>query len=226
MENGNDFVCEAIRTTADNRFYGLSNSELSKDFDDIENLIIQYSVFFPSIQGCGGGTIKVMPKNFDQKNFDSNTPYLIRFGPDVCGGKKKIEIELIVNGKKYQWKKDFDPFLNPSDEKSSKKNLVLNNYHIYRFALKNDKTYEVAVDDITVVEGSLENDFGLKLKSDENLNVFGPIGGVAFELYQMNSGTIFDNILLTDTFEEANEARNAFISYIKNLKEDDIVKDH
>ena len=110
MESGKDFVWEAIRTTVDNKFYGISTSELSNEFKDIKNLIIQYTVFFPSVSGCGGGTIKVMPKGFEQTNFDSDTPYLIRFGPDVCGGTKKIEIEIIINGIKYKWKKDLWSF--------------------------------------------------------------------------------------------------------------------
>lgn len=222
MEEGKDFVWEAIRTTADNKFYGISNSELSQDFSEIQNLIIQYSVFFPSVSGCGGGTIKVMPKGFNQTNFNSDTPYLIRFGPDVCGGKKKIEIEIVVGGKKYNWRREYDPFANSPGEGSTKRSLVLNNYHLYRFAIKSDKTYEVAVDSEVVVEGSLEDDFGLKLKGNENLNALGPIGGVAFELYQMNAGTIFDNILLTDSFEEADKGRDYFMAYLSNLKEEDI----
>jgi calreticulin len=38
---------------------------------------------------------------------------------------------------------------------------------------------------------------------DKELYKRGPIGYVAFEIWQVKSGSIFDNILLTDSKEEA-----------------------
>eukprot|EP00996_Jenningsia_fusiforme_P001047 NODE_1957_length_1344_cov_457.176834_g1774_i0.p2 GENE.NODE_1957_length_1344_cov_457.176834_g1774_i0~~NODE_1957_length_1344_cov_457.176834_g1774_i0.p2 ORF type:complete len:395 (+),score=108.60 NODE_1957_length_1344_cov_457.176834_g1774_i0:45-1229(+) len=40
-------------------------------------------------------------------------------------------------------------------------------------------------------------------EADENLHVFEDIAAVGFDLWQVKSGTIFDNIILTDSVEEA-----------------------
>mmetsp|Transcript_88161 Transcript_88161/g.139370 ORF Transcript_88161/g.139370 Transcript_88161/m.139370 type:complete len:501 (+) Transcript_88161:65-1567(+) len=52
-----------------------------------EHLVVQYSIrqFMTEYGFCGGGYIKVLPHDFDQEWFQDDTPYLIMFGPDVCG---------------------------------------------------------------------------------------------------------------------------------------------
>lgn len=34
---------------------------------------------------CGGGYIKLLPFDTDQKKFGGDSPYSIMFGPDLCG---------------------------------------------------------------------------------------------------------------------------------------------
>jgi len=48
-------------------------------------------------------------------------------------------------------------------------------------------------------------------KPDSTLYHYKSFGGVGLELWQVKSGTIFDNILVTDSVEEAAEARKAVV---------------
>ena len=41
----------------------------------------------------------------------------------------------------------------------------------------------------------------------------------------MNAGTIFDNIILTDSFDEADAARDDFISYLHSVQIDNTKKE-
>jgi calreticulin len=47
-------------------------------------------------------------------------------------------------------------------------------------------------------------------KSDDSLYLFPSIGAVGIEIWQVKAGTIFDNILVTDSVEEAATARAAY----------------
>ena len=44
-------------------------------------------------------------------------------------------------------------------------------------------------------------------QEDPNLHVFKDIGAVGFELWQVKAGSIFDNILVSDSIDDANELR-------------------
>jgi len=49
---------------------------------------------------------------------------------------------------------------------------------------------------------------------DKSLYAYEDIGAVGFELWQVKAGSIFDNIIITDSLEEANElAKRTFVAY-------------
>jgi len=49
-------------------------------------------------------------------------------------------------------------------------------------------------------------------KPDDKLYLYSSLGAVGIEIWQVKAGTIFDNILLTDSIEEAATARKAYAS--------------
>lgn len=59
-------------------------------------------------QECGGAYVKLLSdESLDQRAFSKSTPYLLMFGPDVCGGLDELKIVVRKNGSEYyHWKKD------------------------------------------------------------------------------------------------------------------------
>lgn len=56
-------------------------------------------------------------------------------------------------------------------------------------------------------------------KPDASLAVYKDLAHLAFDLWQVNSGTIFDNILVTDNFAEAQSAIDTLFTPFKELEE-------
>jgi len=75
-----------LRTMVDHT-YNVISAKFPPFTNRGQDLVIQYSIrqFMTEYGFCGGGYIKVLPADFDQDWFQDNTPYLIMFGPDVCG---------------------------------------------------------------------------------------------------------------------------------------------
>jgi len=48
-------------------------------------------------QTCGGGYIKILDDIID-KEFSSETPFLLQFGPNICEGNAELLIILKKNG--------------------------------------------------------------------------------------------------------------------------------
>lgn len=79
-----------LKTSQDARFYALSTK-----FDPFSNrdkpLVIQFSVKHEQNIDCGGGYLKVFDCSLEGKDMHGDTPYLVMFGPDICGpGTKKV----------------------------------------------------------------------------------------------------------------------------------------
>merc|ERR1719330_1149388 len=53
----------------------------------------------------------------------------------------------------------------------------------------------------------------------EEVYPFDDIGAVGFELWTVNSGSVFDNVLLTDSFDYAKDAGSAVMSLFEKEKE-------
>jgi len=60
-------------------------------------------------------------------------------------------------------------------------------------------------------------------KDDDNIYLYKDTGAVGFELWQVKSGTIFDNILVTDSLEEANAHAEA--TWAKTTKGEKVMKE-
>jgi len=138
---------KGIMTSQDARFYAYS-SKFSPAFSSVgKDLVVQFSVKHTQKIDCGGGYIKVLPHDVDQKNFNGDSKYYIMFGPDVCGtSTKKVHVIFNYNGKNHLIKKEISA---PTDQLT----------HVYTLIVKKDQTYQVLIDGESKQSGKLEDDW-------------------------------------------------------------------
>merc|ERR1712077_103169 len=181
-------------------------------------------------------------------------PYLIMFGPDICGpGTKKVHVIFNYKGQNHLVKKD----IRCKDDVFT---------HLYTLIVQPDGSYEVLIDNESAQKGTLEDDWDFlppKMIKDpeakkpedwddemdgeweppmidnpdykgewkprqidnpdykgkwvhpeidnpeynaedaKDIAKFDEVCKIGFDLWQVKSGTIFDNILITDEVDEA-----------------------
>lgn len=143
---------KGIKTSQDARFYGLS-APMPKTFNssDKKDLVIQYSVKHEQKLDCGGAYIKLMPggDKFESTKFGGDTPYGIMFGPDICGGSNK-KTHVIFHSDKKDDNLLVKKKINCEDNQLS---------HLYTLVLRPDNTFEVFIDNKSVRDGKLEDEF-------------------------------------------------------------------
>ncbi|KAJ5077920.1 calreticulin-3 [Anaeramoeba ignava] len=200
---GNPRVDIGLKSKTNNKLYAIS-SKFWEEIQSTENktIVIQFSVKFTQDIECGGGYIQIFGSDADQKVLDRENEYKILFGPDICAKHKRIQFILGYNNSKLMWKKVVD---------WEKDKFT----HVYTLVLKPENQYEVWVDLKKIESGSLLNDWNFNqfeeyIESNlENQNknskkiIFKNLGLIALKFAQVQSGTIFDNILITDDFEYA-----------------------
>lgn len=137
---------KGIQTSQDARFYGLS-AKFDKFSNEGKDLVIQFTVKHEQNIDCGGGYVKLFADDLDQKDMHGDSPYLIMFGPDICGpGTKKVHVIFNYKGKNLLTKKD----IRCKDDVFT---------HLYTLVVRPDNTYEVKIDNKKVESGSLEEDW-------------------------------------------------------------------
>ncbi|KAL5565915.1 hypothetical protein UlMin_029079 [Ulmus minor] len=149
---------KGIQTSEDYRFYAIS-AEYPEFSNKDKTLVFQFSVKHEQKLDCGGGYMKLLSGEVDQKKFGGDTPYSIMFGPDICGySTKKVHAILTYNGTNHLIKKDVPC---ETDQLT----------HVYTFILKPDATYVILVDNVEKQTGSLYSDWDLlppkKIKDPE-----------------------------------------------------------
>ncbi|PAA74587.1 hypothetical protein BOX15_Mlig004264g3 [Macrostomum lignano] len=138
---------KGIKTSQDAKFYGISAKFNSPFSNAGKTLVIQFQVKHEQNIDCGGGYVKVLGSDVDQKNFHGDTPYKIMFGPDICGpGTKKVHVIFNYKGKNLLTKKE----IRCKDDELS---------HLYTLIVKPDNTYEVLIDNERAEGGELEADW-------------------------------------------------------------------
>lgn len=135
-----------IQTSEDARFYGVSAK-----FDSFSNegktLVVQFTVKHEQKIDCGGGYVKLYPADLDQNNLHGDSPYLVMFGPDICGySTKKVHVIFNYKGQNLLTKKE----IKCKDDELT---------HLYTLIVRPDNTYEVKVDNEKVESGKLEEDW-------------------------------------------------------------------
>merc|ERR1719426_174366 len=138
---------KGIQTQEDSKFFGIAAG-----FDSFSNkgkdLIIQYQAKYEKDVECGGGYLKIGPKQADLSTFGDPTPYNIMFGPDKCGYNKRTHLIFNYDGKNVLKKSDLS--YKQDDDGTS---------HLYTLILKPDNTCRVEVDQEKIYEGSIKEDW-------------------------------------------------------------------
>lgn len=136
-----------LRTAEIMKFYGIAASFESFSNDGKE-LVIQYQAKYEKELMCGGGYLKIGPRQDDLTTFGEPTPYNIMFGPDQCNTEKRTHLIFTYKGKPFKKKTEM-PFKQEGEGFS----------HLYRLVLKPDNTVRVEVDQEKLYEGSLYDEW-------------------------------------------------------------------
>jgi len=147
-----------IRTSEDAHFYAVS-SKFPEFTNEKKTLVLQFSVKHEQNIDCGGGYIKLFDCNFKSEEMHGETPYLVMFGPDICGpGTKKVHVIFNYNGKNHLINRD----IRCKDDVYT---------HIYTLVIEPDQTYQVLIDGEKAQSGSFEEDWSFlppkKIKDPE-----------------------------------------------------------
>merc|ERR1712032_1173681 len=138
---------KGIQTAEDSKFFGIAAS-----FDSFSNegkeLIIQYQAKYEKDVECGGGYLKVGPKQSDLTTFGDPTVYNIMFGPDKCGYTKRTHLIFSYKGKNILKKSDLA--YKQEGEGTS---------HVYRLIVRPDNTVRVEIDEEKIYDGSIKDDW-------------------------------------------------------------------
>jgi calnexin len=120
-----------------------------------DNLVVQYEVRLHNSLNCGGAYMKLLRNTedmFTPEEFNSQSDYVIMFGPDKCGSNNKIHFIF----------KHKNPITGEFEEKHLKNPpsfSVDTESHLYTLIIKKDNSFEIFVDQKSVRKGSLLNDF-------------------------------------------------------------------
>ncbi|KAJ6384623.1 hypothetical protein OIU78_027852, partial [Salix suchowensis] len=129
---------KGIQTSEDYRFYAIS-AEFPKFSNKDQTLVFQFSVKHEQKLDCGGGYMKLLSGEVDQKKFGGDTPYSIMFGPDICGySTKKVHAILNYNETNHLIKKEVPC---ETDQLS----------HVYTLIIRPDATYSILIDNVDYV---------------------------------------------------------------------------
>ncbi|XP_063472495.1 calreticulin-3 isoform X2 [Symphalangus syndactylus] len=200
---------KGLQTTQNGRFYAIS-ARFKPFSNKGKTLVIQYTVKHEQKMDCGGGYIKVFPADVDQKNLNGKSQYYIMFGPDICGFDiKKVHVILHFKNQYHENKKlirckDWEKhFLDASASKQSDWNGELDGDWPAPMLQKppyQDGLKPEGIDKDIWLHHKMKNTNYL---AQYDLSEFENIGAIGLELWQVRSGTIFDNFLITDDEEYA-----------------------
>merc|ERR1712183_813343 len=137
---------KGIQTSQDAKFYALSST--FKPFSNKDKpIVVQFTVKHEQNIDCGGGYAKLFDCSLDQTDMHGDSPYLIMFGPDICGpGTKKVHVIFNYKGQNHLVKKD----IRCKDDVFT---------HLYTLIVQPDGSYEVLIDNESAQKGTLEDDW-------------------------------------------------------------------
>lgn len=127
--------------------------KLDKPFNNHNNdLVLQYEVKFQEGISCGGAYIKLLNDDFDNLGeFNSETPYQVMFGPDICGASNKVRFIL----------KRYNPILKEMEEKQLVNTPFARTGKVstlYTLVLKKNQDFEIRINGEIAVSGNLVTD--------------------------------------------------------------------
>jgi len=151
---GDEAEDTGLQTGEDSKFFGIA-APFESFSNEGKDLIIQYQAKYEKDIECGGGYLKVGPKQDDLAAFGDPTSYNIMFGPDKCGATKRTHLIFSYKGRNILKKSD----LSYKQEKEQTS-------HLYRLTVKPDNTVRVDIDQEKLYEGSLKDDWELLLPKE------------------------------------------------------------
>ncbi|KAM8763729.1 calreticulin-3 isoform 2-T2 [Rhynchonycteris naso] len=232
---------KGLQTTQNGRFYAIS-ARFKPFGNKGKTLVIQYTVKHEQKMDCGGGYIKVFPADIDQKNLSGKSQYYIMFGPDICGFDiKKVHVILHFKNQYHSNKK---PIRCKVDGFTHLYTLILRPDLTYEVkidgltiesgsieydwnltSLKKMEKSSAASKDWKQEEEHKSQDWekhfldaSASKPSDWNSELDGDWQASVLQKppYQVRSGTIFDNFLITDDEEYAENFGKATWGETKN----------
>ncbi|XP_011781283.1 PREDICTED: calreticulin-3 [Colobus angolensis palliatus] len=174
---------KGLQTTQNGRFYAIS-ARFKPFSNKGKTLVIQYTVKHEQKMDCGGGYIKVFPADVDQKNLNGKSQYYIMFAYMSLKDWEKHFLDASAS-KQSDWNGELDgDWPAPMLQKPP-----------YQDGLKPE-----GIDKDIWLHHKMKNTNYL---TQYDLSEFENIGAIGLELWQVRSGTIFDNFLITDDEEYA-----------------------
>jgi len=146
---GNEAEDRGLQTAEIMKFYSIA-APFESFSNEGKELVIQYQAKYEKDLGCGGGYLKVGPRQEDLTTFGEPTPYNVMFGPDQCNADKRTHLIFSYKGKNFLKKSEL-PYKQEGQGIS----------HLYRVVLKPDSTVRVEVDQEMLYEGSLKDDWDM-----------------------------------------------------------------
>ncbi|KAJ6294398.1 hypothetical protein OIU76_022468 [Salix suchowensis] len=209
--------------------YGLLVSEPARKYAIVKELdepvslkdgtvVLQFETRLQKGLECGGAYLKYLrpqEAGWVAKGFDNESPYSIMFGPDKCGATNKVHFILKhknpKSGEYVEHHLKFPPSV-PHDKLT----------HVYTAILKPDNELQILVDgdekkkanflsseDFEPPKGiwkaqEIPNPDYFELDQPE----FEPIAAVGIEIWTMQDGILFDNILIAQDEKVASSIRD------------------
>ena len=189
---------KGIKTTISSKSYILSHKLSSPIFLNKTKVVIQYSIKFEQHSICGSETIKLLDPSFNPAKFGDDRSELITFGPLICGIDNSLSIFFESEGKGEPWQK-------------RKEAPTSRTTHFYTLELTPEGNYTLYVDLKQFSKGRIANEWAMKAPVQNFV-----IGGVGISVWQPSAGTIFDNILITDSLNEALDTAEKFVLKYRN----------
>jgi calreticulin len=147
---GNQAVQRGIQTMDEAAWYQVT-SKFKKPFNTTgKDFVFQYTVRFENGYDCSGGYLKILNSSAVPLKFNSDSPYEIMFGPEVCKKPMRHKLQLLIsrNGTQRSNNQYLDCY---NDELT----------HAYTLIILANRTYQVRLDGKTMLNGSVTGDFEL-----------------------------------------------------------------
>ncbi|KAH0476560.1 MAG: uncharacterized protein KVP18_001712 [Porospora cf. gigantea A] len=202
-----------LQMTSETAFYAISRSLGNASWTNTTTRMrLSYEVAFQQDFTCGGAYVKLYSSSaVEPKKFGNESPYTLMFGPDKCGGGGVVHVIF-----KTSDGREFHP--------ATPINAEWGEYtHLFELDLAASGHVEVLIDGATQAELTLA-DFVLQHDSEEAVppdfavrDVIMGSDTLGFELWTVQSGTLFDNIAV---FSSTSDNYTAQLAALKAIQED------
>lgn len=119
---------------------------------DDDDLVVQYEVKFQQEVSCAGAYVKLLSGDIDGSSFSDETPFQVRFGPDICGSENKVDLAL-------QKAVNADTVISEmNDAPLARKNLLSN---LYTLIIRRNRDVEIRINGQVAKAGNLYKSTGL-----------------------------------------------------------------